>query len=117
MIELHVENVQDLTPEDGRVAENCPERSADGSCAVEAYTPGTGITVQSSATVNDEPVPSPGGNAEDGNPSGTTVNENSAAVANQTRALTNVMSLSVQEPARNVLGKEWLYFFVFFSSI
>jgi hypothetical protein len=95
-----------LDPEEGLVAENCPERSADSSCIMEAYTPGTGITVQSSATVDDEPVPSPDGNAEDGNPSRTTANESSAVVANQTRTLANVMSLSVQEPARNVLGKE-----------
>jgi hypothetical protein len=106
-----------LDPGEDLVTENCSKRSADGSCAMDAYILDTGITVQSSATVDDELVPSPGGNAEDGNPSGTTVNECRAVVVNKTRALANMMSLSVQEPARNVLSKEWLYFFVFFSSI
>uniref|UniRef100_A0A2S2QFE9 Uncharacterized protein n=1 Tax=Sipha flava TaxID=143950 RepID=A0A2S2QFE9_9HEMI len=106
-----------LDPGEDLVTENCSKRSADGSCALEACDPGTGIAVLNSADVEDEPVPSSGGNAEDRNPSGTTVNECRAVVVNKTRALANMMSLSVQEPARNVLSKEWLYFFVFFSSI
>ncbi|XP_025407184.1 uncharacterized protein LOC112681131 [Sipha flava] len=104
-----------LDPGEDLVTENCSKRSADGSCAMDAYILDTGITVQSSATVDDELVPSPGGNAEDGNPSGTTVNECRAVVVNKTRALANMMSLSVQEPARNVLTADVCPFYIDFS--